>query len=500
MREGIGKFTPLNCPEYLIRCHIDIPKPSSIITLNSAGTTITIEKKMSTRPHDVSIARTPGLRISVVEGAFAQVHINITAGMFLTSFALYVGLNNIGIGFLSAIPAFCTGFGFFSLVFVKMLGSRRTLCVIASGFGRGIFLVLGAFLLFDVKIPPEWFFILITLYNLLMNLSSNAWLSWMTDLVPRAIRGRYFAFRNTILNLIGMVTTLLGGRILDAFKAVEEMGKGLGVLFTGASVSSTIAANILSRQPDPQKTIQAPSLRTLFFTPLHDRSFRQLLIFIGVWYLFGGMASPFFVVHMLTNLSMSYSTIALYSIVAGVSSLIFQILWGKAIDTFRAKPVLVINYFLSACLPLFWLFARPDFLLPIWIDAFLTGIFWTGINLSLFNIVLNLTENKSLKEGYFAVFATITGIVAFVASVAGGYIAQWLSGVRICLYGLTFVNYHFLFALTSIVRLTSGFLLLRVEDRFATPAVQALQLMGDYTLRRLELYRGLILNTFRFRR
>jgi hypothetical protein len=455
---------------------------------------------MLPRLSKASVATTPGLRISVIEGAFAQVHINITAGMFLTSFALYIGLNNIGIGFLSAIPALCTGFGFFSLFFAKIFKSRRALCVITSGFGRGIFLVLGAFLLFNLRIQPAFFFVLIILYNIFMNLSSNAWLSWMSDLVPRTIRGRYFAIRNTILNLIGMATTLLGGRILDAFKAVEAVGKGLGVLFTGASVSSTIAAGILSRQPDPQKAIQVPYLRTLFLTPLEDRNFRHLLIFIGVWYLFGGMASPFFVVHMLTNLSMSYSTIALYTIIAGISSLVFQILWGKAIDTFRAKPVLAISYLSSACLPLFWLFAKPDFLLPIWIDAFLTGIFWTGINLSLFNIVLNLTEDKVLKEGYFAVFTAITGIFAFIASLAGGFIAQWLAEIRIELYGFTFVNYHFLFAFTSLVRFTSGILLSRVEDRFATPAVQALQLIGDYSLRRLMLYRGLILNTLRFKK
>jgi MFS family permease len=447
-----------------------------------------------------SINASQALRISVFEGSFAQVHINLTAGMFLTSFALYLGLNNVGIGFLSAIPAFFTAFAFFSIYLSRFLKSRRRLCVLSSSIGRGVFLIFGLLLLFRISISNELFFALIIIHNILMSLAGNAWLTWMSSIVPKDRRGRYFALRNTILNVIGMIVNVAGGKILDTFKAMGDVAKGLGILFTGASISSTVAAGILSQQPEPRDDMTPPDIRVLVMTALRDKNFRKLLFFVSFWYLLGGMAGPFFLVHMLTNLKMSYSTVAIYSIVAGSSSFIFQIIWGKAIDRFKAKPVLMINYTLSACLPLFWLFATPNFLLPIWLDSFLTGIFWTGINLSLFNIILSLTEDKKLKEGYFATFASITGIFAFVASLTGGLVAQLLTSVHIHLLGLTFVNYHFLFVFTSLVRLSSGTLLARVEEKKAIPAIKALQLLGDYTLRRLQIYRGLVLNTVRFKK
>jgi hypothetical protein len=438
------------------------------------------------------------LRISVVEGVFAQVHINLTTGMFLTSLALSIGLNDIGIGFLSAIPAFFTGFGFLAIYFVHLLKNRRTLCVFASGLGRGLFLIIGLMLLAGMRVHHGLFLFIIALHNVLLNLASNAWLSWMSDLVPSNTRGRYFGARNTILSIIGMMVNIVGGRILDLFSAVGNVARGLGSLLTSAAVSSTIAAGVLSTQPEPPVSIEPPRPKKMLFTPFKDHDFRSLLRFVSFWYLLAGIASPFYVVHMLKNLQMTYSQVALYSIIAGSTTILFQIIWGQAIDRWKSKPVLTINFFCAASLPLFWLFATKDFLLPIWIDAFLTGIFWTGINLSLFNIVFSLTEEKRLKESYFAVFASITGVFAFVASSAGGLIAQALAHLQVHVFGLSLVNYQLMFFFASCIRFLSIMLLVRVKEKEAYPALRALQLMGDYTVRRLVLYKGLVLNTLRF--
>ncbi len=441
-----------------------------------------------------------GLRISIIEGTFAQIHINLTAGMFLMSFALYIGLNNVGIGILSAIPAFFTGAAFFSIYLVNFFKNRRQLCVLFSGIGRGVFLIIGVLLLFNVSIHPGLFFLIVIIHNILLNFSSNAWLSWMSDLVPKDKRGSYFGIRNTILNIVGMITNIIGGYILDFYKMADALAKGLGLIFTGASVSSTIAAGVLTIQPEPLMKSESPNLKKLFLTPLKDKNFRNLLEFIAFWYLLAGIASPFYLVHMLTNLKMVYSKVALYSIFAGVSSLAFQIVWGRAIDRIKSKPVLTINFFAAAFLPLIWLFANKNFLLPIWIDAILTGIFWSGINLSLFNILFSLTEEKELKESYFAVFATISGVFGFVSALAGGFIAQALVSIKIHIWGLDLINYHLMFAFATFIRLLSLFLLSRVKEKEAYPTIKALQLMGDYTLKRLIIYKDLILNTIRFQK
>ncbi|MDH5684772.1 MAG: MFS transporter, partial [candidate division WOR-3 bacterium] len=285
-----------------------------------------------------------GLRISVIEGSFAQIHINLTGGMFLTGFALYLGANAFQIGLLAAIPALLTSFGFLSGILVNRLKGRKRPVVLSSGFARGLFFIPVIFLLLNYKMGLGYFLLLVGMVNGLLTIANNMWIGWMSDLVPKEIRGRYFGIRNTILGFVGMVISFTGARMLDYFKGLEHTSEGFALIFGLSAISSTIAAILLSQQPEIAITPKPVALKKMVLSPLTDKNFRKFLGFITFWYLTSGIASPFYLVFLLKNLNLTYSTIALYSIFAGAMSLIFQMLWGRAIDKFRSKPVLTINF------------------------------------------------------------------------------------------------------------------------------------------------------------
>ncbi|MEO0162694.1 MAG: MFS transporter [candidate division WOR-3 bacterium] len=437
-----------------------------------------------------------GKKISIIEGVFAQFHITLTGGMFLTSFALFLKANPFQIGILTAIPSLLAGVGFFAAYLANIWGKRKMPCLLTALIGRGLFIFFVITLLFGIQISIKFFFVIIFLFNLLLNFSGNLWLSWMSDLIPRDERGRYFGIRTTIISGVGMAVNYIGGRILDHLAPVQAFI----IIFSIAVFFAILAGITLSFQPEPKFEKKTINFRDVFLKPLKDQNFLALLKFVSFWYLFAGIAAPFWVVHMIKNLKMAYSTIAVYGIIAGVAGLFFQIFWGKLIDRVRSKPVLTINFAGITCLPLIWLFARSDFILPIWIDAFFSGLFWCGINLSLFNILLSLTEEKELKEGYFAVFSTITGICGFLSSLLGGFLAQTLENFKWEFFGQTFVNFHILFLGTSFFRFLSFFLLKKVREKEAYPVFSTLQLIGDYAVRRLNENKDLILNILRFTR
>ena len=439
-----------------------------------------------------------GLRISVIEGSFAQIHINLTGGMFLTGFALYLGANAFQIGLLAAIPALLTSFGFLSGILVNRLKGRKRPVVLSSGFARGLFFIPVIFLLLNYKMGLGYFLLLVGMVNGLLTIANNMWIGWMSDLVPKEIRGRYFGIRNTILGFVGMVISFTGARMLDYFKGLEHTSEGFALIFGLSAISSTIAAILLSQQPEIAITPKPVALKKMVLSPLTDKNFRKFLGFITFWYLTSGIASPFYLVFLLKNLNLNYSTIALYSIFAGAMSLIFQMLWGRAIDKFRSKPVLTINFLCVAFLPLLWLFPTRNFLLPVWLDAALTGVFWPGVNLALFNVVLALSDKEEIKENYFAVFTFVTGIGGFISSISGGYIANLLKDFRLEIFGLTFINFHLLFVFATISRLLSLFFLKSVKEPKAYPTLYALAVMGDYAIRRLSFGKELFLNTLRF--
>ncbi len=112
--------------------------------------------------------------------------------MFLTGFTLYLGANAFQIGLLAAIPALLTSFGFLAGILVNQLKQRRTPTVLASGTARGLFFIPAILLLLNHKMGIGNFLILVGIVNGLLTIANNMWIGWMSDLVPKDMRGRYF--------------------------------------------------------------------------------------------------------------------------------------------------------------------------------------------------------------------------------------------------------------------------------------------------------------------
>lgn len=441
-----------------------------------------------------------GLRISIIQGIFTNIHITLTGGMFLTGLALYLGATPFHIGLLAAIPALLTSFGFISAFLVNRLSQRKLLTLITSGIGRALFFIPALLLLFNIKPQLTHLLIIIGIFNALLMIADNSWLSWMSDLVPREMRGRFFGIRNTAMGLVGMVVSFAGAKLLDYFKATNQHNLGLGIIFLIAGLSATLGTVLLSQQPEIITRRAPTNLLAIILAPFKDENFQKFLRFVGFWYITSSIASPFYLVFMLQNLKMQYSTVAVYSIIAGIMTFVFQPLWGRAIDRFKSKPILFINFFSIAFLPLLWIFPTANFLWPVWIDALLTGIFWSGVNLSVFNIIFSLSDNEELKESYFAVFAAVTGIAGFVSSLLGGYLATFLKEFNFKILGLNIVNYQLFFIFAGVSRFIALLFLKEVQEAKATSPSYALGIMTDYALRRLNYGKEFILNTIRFLR
>src|SRR5882672_9442416 len=66
-----------------------------------------------------------GMRLSIWDGAFATVHGSLTAGAFLTGFALWLGANDLALGLLTAIPTFAGLVQIVASYFGQRPGPRR---------------------------------------------------------------------------------------------------------------------------------------------------------------------------------------------------------------------------------------------------------------------------------------------------------------------------------------------------------------------------------------
>lgn len=420
-------------------------------------------------------------RISIVEGSFASVHIAVSLSSLVTAYALMLGANDFHLGLLSAVGAAGSLGALAGAWGAGLAGSRRRMVVFAAVAGRALWTALCV--LPFIPLLPGWrlpaFFSVILLSNLLVNAANNGWLSWMTDLVPLEQRGRYFGRRNTVLGAASMAVIFASGKAFDWFKAAGRPEHGFALIFGLAVACALVSGLILARQWEPAAALERPTpVHRMFGSAFRDRGFRPLLWFFILWSLATSVAGPFFGAHMIKNLGMPLGVIAFYSIIAGTVNLLVQPLWGRVIDRLGNKPVLVFNMLGIFFLPLFWLFAGPGFYLPIWIDAFLTGIFWPGFGLATFNLLL-ISAPEGDRQPYLAVQNVATGLSVFLASLAGGALAKWMGGVHVRFLGLDLVNFHLLFALSSLLRLAILPLALRLPEERAGSVGALLDLMGN---------------------
>jgi hypothetical protein len=102
-------------------------------------------------------------------------------------------------------------------------------------------------------------------------------------------------------------------------------------------------------------------------------------------------------------------------------------------------------------LPWGWVVATPTFLLPLWLNAAGSGIFWPGINQGWMNLVMDRAPAEG-RGAYVASFGAITGLGSFVASLLGGAVATGLAGTVLHLGPLALNHYAILFVATSVGR------------------------------------------------
>ena len=412
-----------------------------------------------------------GLRISVWEGVFATVHGTVTNGIFLTGFALLVGANDFQIALLMSIPLLAQVMNIFSVHAIEHFGRRKWIAGISSVTGRSFWALLAIIpLIPSLKIHAIFLTIIVFgITSASLSFSSTPWLSWMADLVPPHIRGRYFGRRNMAMGAVTMFASIGAGKILDYYKRQNSLEVGYFLVLLLAVLCGIIAFIFLTRQPEPPYQ-RMPSYNFVSYVlqPFQVGRFRRMLYFYLFFIFAMGISSSYFPVYLLKTLKWSFSNLALLSIGSSIMTLATQPLWGRIIDRVGNKPVITITVMGILPLPILYLIATPQFSWFIWLEMFFTGIFWAGFNLVMFNMLIYTLPQQG-RPAFLAVQAALAGITNFIAMILGGFLAQKLSTITVSISGHTFINYHFLFFATLVLRILSIPLINRMEEPEAKP-------------------------------
>ncbi len=407
-----------------------------------------------------------GMRISVLEGCFATVHGTLTTGAFLTGFGLLLGANDFQIALLMSLPLLTQVLQIFSVHAIERYGHRKWISGIFSVTGRSLWAFPAIIpLITTLKVHAVTIFLICFVFiSMALSFAGAPWLSWMADLVPSQIRGRYFGRRNMVMGIITMLTSIGAGQLLDHYKMKNLLEFGYSLVLIIAVLCGIMAFYFLTKQPEPPYQ-RMPSYRffSYLLKPFQSTNFRKLLYFYLFFTFALSLASSYFPVYLLKTLNWSFSSLALLMIGSSIITLLTQPLWGRIVDRFGHKPVIKTTVIGLLPLPILYIIATPALSWPIWLDIFFTGMFWSGFNLVMFNMVIYSLPQQG-RPAFLAVYAAMTGITNFIGMIMGGLLAQHLSFIHLNILGHPFVNYHFLFLLTFMLRSAAIPLINRLEE------------------------------------
>jgi MFS family permease len=268
-----------------------------------------------------------------------------------------------------------------------------------------------------------------------------AFSSWIRDLVPDEVMGRYFSKRTALAVLVGALLSLGAGWGVDAWTAHFGETRAIeaySLLFAVAAGVGLVGTWFLARTPEPR---MAPAERTSLLKtlamPFRDRPFRSVLYFLASWHFAVTFVTPFFTVYLLERLGLALVWVIVLAVASQLVHVLFLRVWGRLADRFTNKSVL------DASGPMFLLsvLAWPFLTLPE--THFLTwpllvaihvlgGMASAGVNLSAGNLALKAAP-KGRATAYLATNALVSGLAATVAPILGGVAADLLANQELSL-------------------------------------------------------------------
>jgi MFS family permease len=326
---------------------------------------------------------------------------------------------------------------------IQKMGSRKKAVLLLAFLDAIGWLPLIAILLFFKPINPLWL-IPCWIFNLIPGmLLSPARSSWLADLVPAKVRGRYFGVRAAISGAVYIGTFYMFSGVLQFFH--EQALIGFALLFFVAFASDVICLLIYCKIHNTPVTPEKDTKFGFFdfLGETRQRNLGKFILFIAFFQFAVYIASPFFAPFMLGDLHFTYIFFALVFSTEFLAKVLIVTFWGKYADKAGNLKVMRIVSFALPFIPLLWIVSHSVFYLVL--VQLLSGACWAGFDLCSGNFIYEAAPpGKRLK--YIAYHKALSTAFMALGALTGAY----LLGVVRPVLGY---NILALFVLSGVLRL-----------------------------------------------
>jgi MFS family permease len=400
------------------------------------------------------------LRAMLADGVAFSLMVGI-GETYIAAFALALGMGEVAAGLISSLPLLAGAvLQLASPWAVRRLGSHRRWVVLCALVQATSFVPMVAGALAG-RLPPALLYMAATIYWGAGMATGPAWNYWAGTLVPRSMRAGFFARRSRFAQAAVLAGVVGGGLALQFGAASDRLMHAFALLFLAAGCSRYISASLLASQSEPHpmpeshRLVRMPEmLRRAWHAG--DGRLLAYMVFVQVTI---QVAGPYYTPFMLEQVRFSYAeylTLIGSSFAAKMLTFLFA---GSLIGSWGPRRVLIVSGMGIVPFSAMWIVSTSFwYLLAVQVAA---GVVWAGWELATFLLMFE-TIHEEERTSVLTTFnlghaaATVTGALCGAAMLAS--------------IGREPRTYALIFGLSSLLRLVSVLLLVRLRERPIEPA------------------------------
>jgi MFS family permease len=415
------------------------------------------------------------IRVNIYHGMVSFMALNLAAP-FIGIFAVKTGASDFQVGLLSSGPALVS---LLSLIpagqFMDRQARKRDMVTRFILLHRLFYLLIAAIPFFNGDRRAWLLVFAVALMNVPASAANIGWQAFISKVVPIARRADAFAARSRLMNLAGTLIVLVTGRIID----FVGFPLGYQVVFALAFLVSLGEVWVLRRVDEPSGDqaddasagVRFPpvragtaaaarvaggftGLRTAFHDVLREERFVTYTLASIVFYLCWQTPWPLFTLYQVKVLGANNMWISLLSLTNTGGTLIGYGFWARKCNQYGNLTTLFLSSLGIFIVPVAYAVSKS--LLTVTVFNLLAGAIFSGVNLALFNQLLEVTPETN-KATYIAYYTT---------AVNGAAIAAPMLGVSL----LSLLGFFWAFIACAALRFGGSFVFLlvnRLEKRAA---------------------------------
>lgn len=429
-----------------------------------------------------------GLAVSVLASTLGCVWVAIALGMSTTMLMLHLGASGFQIGLVVTTQQVAVLAQLPAAFLVTKIKRRRPFWGWLALIHRILWITPALVLLTGRLNDGQRIWIIlaaISISALFSQSASIAWFSWMADMVPEKVSGRFWGIRQTVVMSSILFTAVWAGRLLDNFslEGPAAASRGFVSLFVIATLLGLADILLHWTVPEPEP-VQAPrgsalaALRTLW----QEHDFRFLTLAMGTWMFTVGLVGSFGPVFLREYHHATYTQLGITAMAGSLGALVAGIPIGRMVDRIGARSVGVVMIAIAPVLGMLsWFMLRPgdvtlfSFTVPqfmAWMAPahFVGGALFSGVGLCQMQLA-NVVAPRRGRTVALALHWTVVGIMSACGPIAGGVMMDMLKTrlPEVMLpHGVPLAWFHVLLLIQTVIALVVAMPLLhKVHERGA---------------------------------